>query len=289
MASTVLVTGATGNIGCQVVKQLSTIGTNVRAAVRRSTDLDKIKCAEVGLVEYDFNKQETSEAAFEGVEKLFLITPFVPNMVEIGTSMVERATKAGVKYIVRLSAMGADFEPGITLGRWHREVEKAIEASGIPYTILRPNEFMQNYVGFLGDTIKTQSAFYLPLGDSKTSFVDTRDIASVAVEALTKSGHDGKIYNITGEESLSNYQVAEILSTLTGRKINYVNVSDNDAREGMRSANTPVWMIDALVELYRIQKAGYASEVSSIVELVTRRKPISFAQFARDYSHVFQG
>ncbi len=129
----------------------------------------------------------------------------------------------------------------------------------------------------------------MSLGDSKTSFVDTRDIASVAVEALTESGHDGKMYNITGGESLSNYQVAEILSTVTGRKINYVNVSDDDARKGMRSANTPVWMIDALMELYSIKRAGYASDGSPIVELVTRRKPISFAQFARDYSHVFQG
>jgi uncharacterized protein YbjT (DUF2867 family) len=287
MTSTILVTGATGNIGSEVVKQLSVTGANVRAAVRRSTDVDEIKGAKVELVEFDFDKPEIIGAAFKGVEKLFLLTPFVPNMVEMGANLVERAKKVGIKHIVRLSGMGADIEPGITLGRWHREVEKMVEASGIPYTILRPNGFMQNYANFMGHTIKTQSAFYLPLGDSKTSYVDTRDIASVAVEVLTKSGHEGKAYNITGPDSLSNYQIAEILSTVIGRKINYVNVSDDDARKGMQGAGMPDWMVDALMELYTIQRAGYASDISPVVEQVTGKKPISFAQFARDYAYAF--
>jgi uncharacterized protein YbjT (DUF2867 family) len=287
MTSTILVTGATGNIGSEVVKQLSVTGANVRAAVRRSTDVDEIKGAKVELVEFDFDKPEIIGAAFKGVEKLFLLTPFVPNMVEMGANLVERAKKVGIKHIVRLSGMGADIEPGITLGRWHREVEKMVEASGIPYTILRPNGFMQNYANFMGHTIKTQSAFYLPLGDSKTSYVDTRDIASVAVEVLTKSGHEGKAYNITGPDSLSNYQIAEILSTVIGRKINYVNVSDDDARKGMQGAGMPDWMVDALMELYTIQRAGYASDISPVVERVTGKKPISFAQFARDYAYAF--
>jgi uncharacterized protein YbjT (DUF2867 family) len=271
-----------------VVKQLSALRENVRAAVQRSSNIDQIKDTGAELVELDLNKPETLHAAFKGVEKVFLLTPFVPNMVEIGADLVKEAKKAGVKYIVRLSAMGAEIEPGITLGRWHREVEKAIEGSGIPYTILRPNGFMQNYANFMGQTIKTQSAFYLPLGDSKTSYVDTRDIASVSVEALTKSGHEGKVYNITGPESLSNYQIAEILSKVASRKINYVNVSDDDARKGMQSANMPDWMVDALMELHNIQRAGYASDVLPVVERVTGRKPISFAQFAGDYADAFK-
>jgi uncharacterized protein YbjT (DUF2867 family) len=136
MTSAILVTGATGNIGSKVVKQLSVIGANVRAAVRRSTDVDEIKGAKVELVEFDFDKPEIIGAAFKGVEKLFLLTPFVPNMVEMGANLVERAKKVGIKHIVRLSAMGADIEPGITLGRWHREVEKMVEVSGIPYYVL---------------------------------------------------------------------------------------------------------------------------------------------------------
>lgn len=287
MISAILVTGATGNIGTEVVKRLSDVGANVRVAVRQ-TDVDAIKSAKVEPVEFDFNRPKTIGAAFKGVEKLFLLTPFVSNMVEMGTNLVEMAKRAGVKYIVRLSAMGADIEPGITLGRWHREVEKSIEGSGIPYTILRPNGFMQNYANFMGQIIKTQSAFYLPLGDSKTSFVHTRDIAAVAVETLTKSGHEGKAYNITGPESLSNYQIAEILSKVAGRKINYVNVSDDDARKGMQGGGMPDWMVDALMELYTIQRAGYASDVSPVVERVTGKKPISFAQFARGYAYAFK-
>lgn len=144
MPTTILVTGATGNIGSHVVKQLTAVGATVRAAVQTTSKVEAIKGPRVQLVELDFNKPETLRAAFQGVERVFLLTPVVANMAELGIKSVEEAKRAGVKYIVRSSALGADAEPGIRLGRWHREVEKTIESSGIPFTILRPNSFMQN-------------------------------------------------------------------------------------------------------------------------------------------------
>lgn len=209
-------------------------------------------------------------------------------MAELGIKSVEEAKRAGVKYIVRSSALGADAEPGIRLGRWHREVEKTIESSGIPFTILRPNSFMQNYANMLGHTIRTQSAFYLPMGDGKVSVVDTCDVAAVAATLLTKGGHEGKSYELTGPEALSNDQVAAILSKVAGRKITYVNVSDEDARQGMKDAGMPEWLINALMELYSTNKAGYTAAVSAVVEQVTGKKPISFAQFAKDYADAFK-
>ena len=167
MPSKILVTGATGNVGSKVVERLSATGASVRASVQSSSKADKLKNAGVEPVEFDFTNPETLRAAFDGVEKVFLLTPFVPNMVELGLRAIEAAKKAGVKYIVRMSAMGADAEPAIQLGKWHREVEKAVESSGIPYTILRPNSFMQNYSTALSGDIKAQSAFYLPVGDAK--------------------------------------------------------------------------------------------------------------------------
>jgi uncharacterized protein YbjT (DUF2867 family) len=124
------------------------------------------------------------------------------------SSLIEEAKKNGIKFIVKLSTMGADLEPGYTSGRLHRQVEKIIEESGIPYAFLRPNSFMQNFVTRSSQTIKNQNAFYLPAGDGKISFVDARDVAAVAVEVL-----------ITGPETLSHNQVAEILSEETDRKI----------------------------------------------------------------------
>lgn len=284
MAGTILITGPTGNIGAHLVKQLAAQGEKVRAAVHSMKNVDAIKGTGADFVEVDLTRRETIETALKGVEKLFLLTPLVPNMAEIGTEIVDAAKKAGVKYIVRSSGLGADAEPGITLGKWHRQVEKAVEASGIPYTILRPNSFMQNYINFFAYTIKTQNAFYFPLGDGRVSLVDAPDIASVAAVALTESGHEGKTYNITGPDAISNVEIAEIFSNKLGRKITYIDVSDNDARLGMKNANMQGWLIDLLMELYGIQKTGYAAAVSPAVKEITGKEPISFEQFVQGES-----
>ena len=288
MTNTILVLGATGNVGSQVVQQLANVGVNTRAAVRSISKASAFKDAGVESVKMDLNKPETVQAALEGVEKVFLLTPPFPNMAEITANLVEAAKKAQVKYIVKQSGMSADTESTVALLRWHREGEKMIEASGIPFTFLRPNAFMQNYANTSGRTIKTQSTFYMPLADGKVSLVDVRDIAAVAVAALTQKGHEGKTYEITGSEALSNEQIAEILSTVAGRKITYVNVSDDAASQGMKASRMPGVLIDALIELNKIQRAGYASTVSPVVEQVTGKKPISFEQFARDYVEAFK-
>src|SRR4028119_592996 len=206
MTNTILVMGATGNVGSQVVKQLADTGANVRAAVRSQRKAESLKSEKVSLTEFDTDKPETIEAAFQGVHKVFLLTPLVPNMVELSANLVAAAKKAGVKHIIKSSGMGAEVEPGITLTRWHRAAEKAIEASGIAFTFVRPNGFMQNYANFNGATIKTQNTFYLPVGDGKVSYIDTRDIAAVAVAALTQDGHEGKAYEVTGLEAISNQE-----------------------------------------------------------------------------------
>jgi uncharacterized protein YbjT (DUF2867 family) len=288
MTDTILVMGATGNVGSQVVKQLADTGANVRAAVRSPRKAESLKSERVSLTEFDTDKPKTIEAAFQGVDKVFLLTPLVPNMVELSANLVAAAKKAGVKHIIKSSGMGAEVEPGITLTRWHREAEKAIEASGIAFTFVRPNGFMQNYANFNGVTIKTQNAFYLPVGDGKVSYIDTRDIAAVAVAALTQDGHEGKAYEVTGLEAISNQEIAEIISQVVSRKINYVDVPEDAARSEMKQSGMPAVLIDMTMELYELYKAGYASEVTPTVEQVTAKKPISFVQFANDYAEAFK-
>ena len=287
MIDTILITGSTGNVGSQVVKQLSSFSGSVRAAVQSKNRADDIKNTKAELVEMNFNKSDTIEAAFKDIQKIFLLTPFVPDMVEMSKSLIREAKKANVNHIVKQSAFGSDLEDGITMNKLHRQVEEAIESSGINYTFLRPMSFMQNYLGH-SDSIKSQGVFYAPLIDSRTSFVDVRDIAAVAVEALTKTGHENKAYNITGPEAVSNYDIANILSNTTGRKITYVNISDDEARKGMKENGMQEWTINALMELYNFQKAGKASHVSLDVERVTNRKPISFEQFSKDYFETFR-
>lgn len=285
MSNTILVTGATGNVGSQVVQQLIAAGITPRVAVRSVKKADALKQAGAEPVEMDLDKPETVQPAFEGVDKVFLVSPFVPNMVELAAILVEAAKKANLNQIVRLSALA---QPGITLSKWHGEVEKMVEDSGISFTFLRPNGFMQNFVNSMADTIKTQNAFYAPVGDGKVSFVDIRDIAAVAVAALTIKGYENKAYDITGSEALSHQQAASIMSQVLGRTINYVDVPEDTARQVMQSSGMPDPLINALLELYGSYKAEQASTVSSAVQEVTGKQPITFEQFASDYADAFK-
>jgi uncharacterized protein YbjT (DUF2867 family) len=285
VSNTILVTGATGNVGSQVVQQLIASGITPRVAVRSMSKAESLKKAGAEPVEMDLERPETVQTALVGVDKVFLVSPFVPNMVELTATAIEAAKQASVQHIVKLSALA---QPGIALSTWHGEMEKAIASSGMAYTFLRPNGFMQNFVNTMAGTIKTDNAFYLDVGDGKVSFVDTRDIASVAVAALTTSGHEGQSYTITGSEALSHTQAAAILSQVLGRTINYVDAPEDAVRQGMQGAGMPDEIVNSLLELYTSYKAGLAAEISPVIEQVTGKKPISFEQFAQDYAEVWR-
>jgi uncharacterized protein YbjT (DUF2867 family) len=217
----------------------------------------------------------------------------VPDVTAITSNLVKEAKKNDVKHIVKLSAMGADSELGSTILQLHGKEEKIIEESGIPYTFLRPPALMQNFITQLGYTIRTQSAFYVPVGDAKMSFIDARDIAAVAARVLT-NGNDGsqqhvnKSYDITGSDALSYSQAAEILSSHVGKKISYIDVTEEDARKGMKRLGADDWFIDVMLELFRVIRAGYGSQTTTAVESITGKKPISFAQFANDHAKFFR-
>ncbi len=158
MSNTILVTGATGNVGSQVVQQLIASGVTPRVAVRSINKAESLKKAGAELVEMDLDRSETVQSALTGVNKVFLVSPFVPNMVELTAILIEAAKRANVQQIVKLSALA---QPGIALSKWHSEMENAIASSGIPFTFLRPNGFMQNFVNAMAETIKSDNAFYL--------------------------------------------------------------------------------------------------------------------------------
>jgi uncharacterized protein YbjT (DUF2867 family) len=291
---TILVMGATGTLGGEVVKQLSssTPAVNIKAGVHSAQNVNKVKDGDkVEVVLIDYNKPETLKEALSQVDKLFLLTPDVPNAHELASKLVIEAKKAGIRHIVKQSVMGADLEADVGTFRLHRQAEEIIEQSGIPFTFLRPNEFMQNFINFHSHFIKNNNAFYLPLEDAKVSLVDVRDIAAVAVKSLTEDTsdkHNNKTYLITGPEALSYYQAAEILSSATDKKISYVNISEEEARGAMKEMGMSDWLINTISELHDYFRKGNASQVSSAVEEVTGKKPISFSQFAKDYAEAFR-
>jgi len=285
--NTILVTGSTGTVGSEVVNQLASSGHRIKAAIHTQNKADKFKDNNaIDIVNIDYNKPETVADALNNVDKLFLVTLPSPNMTDISSNLVKEAKKNEIKHIVKLSVLGADAEPETILGQVHRQEEKIIEESGLPYTFLRPGAFMQNFVTFFGKSIREQNAFYLPTEEGKISLVDVRDIASAAVVILSgnHSQYENKAYGITGQEALSYGQAAEILSKELSRKISFVNISEESARKGMKEMGMTDWLIDALLELYGIIRAGHAAQITSSIEDITGRKPIVFSQFVKEYS-----
>ncbi|HJQ27250.1 MAG TPA: SDR family oxidoreductase [Blastocatellia bacterium] len=286
MTGTILVTGSTGTVGSELVKHLAANGVRVRAAVQPTSKLERIKQAGAEPFVMNFNDAASIRAALEGIEKAFLITPVIPDQAAAAARFVAAAKDAGLKHLVKLSAIGADSGLDYQFVREHRQIEQEIEDSGLAYTFLRPNFFMQNFLGQV--SIKTQGAFYDSSGDSKASHVDVRDIAALAVATLTESGHLGKAYTVTGPQALSNFEVADILSSVTGKPIAYVPVTDDQARSSLKAAGVPDWLVEALIELILAKRAGYMQLIASDVEQIIGRRLISFEQFARDHVEAFR-
>lgn len=181
------------------------------------------------------------------------------------------------------SVWGAADE-GFSFARWHRPVERAIEASGLAWTHLRPNGFMQNVVNFMGATIKRDGAIYQPAGETRISHIDVRDVAAVALEVLTEGGHAGKAYELSGPAALTYGQIAALLGKVLGREIRYVDISAEQYKQGAMAAGIPADYADALNDLSRYYRGGSAASVTPAVRAITGREPIDFEQFARDHA-----
>ena len=283
----ILVTGAGGTVGSELVKALSAVGAKFRAAYNSPGKIDQARRNGLDAVAIDYAKPETVAAALAGADHLFLLGAGVAGQTEAETGVVRAAKKAGVKHVVKLSVWGADGE-AFSFAKVHRPVEREIEASGLGWTFLRPNGFMQNLPNFFAATIKSQGAFYMPSRGCRISHVDVRDIAAVALKALTDPGHEGKIYTLSGPEGLTYTEIAAKLSAAIGKAVAYVDVPDADFKKGAMAAGMPEAYTDAMLSLIHYYEGDNASRVTQDVERVAGRKPFSFDQFARDYANAFK-
>lgn len=286
MNQSVLVTGATGTVGREVVPRLAVAGVKVRAAARHPEML-ALPEDYVDTTVMDLRDPADLDRALEDVQKVFYLSPLDKTMAEHAALMVERAQAHGVRHMVRLSAMGVGYPRPITLGKVHAEVERIIRGSGIEWTFLRPNSFMQNFITYWGESIRKQNAFFIPQRQGRVSIIDARDIADVAVATLTEDGHAGKAYELTGPEALSNHDVAKTLSDVLGRGISYKDIPANEARSALTDQGMSEWMIEVILELFEMSAADEAAEVTNTVEQLTGNAPIRFEAFVRDFSHAF--
>jgi len=284
----ILVIGGTGNIGSEVVRLLRDKGADFKVLARDKSKAVGSMGSDIEIIEGDLSAPETITAAMVGVDKLFLVTPLHLEQVSMKSTAIQAAKQAGVKHIVMSTGIGADPDAGVEIGRWHGKNQEEVKDAGISYTFLQPGFFMQNMLMF-AESIHSNGEFYLPLGDSKVSFVDARDIAAVGVTALIEDGHENQVYPITGAEALDCEEVASVLSDVVGKTVRYVDVPLEAAKQGMIAAGLPEKLADLMNELYALGPDGHLAYVMDSVENVTGQSPRSFRQFAEDYSGAFKG
>ena len=276
----ICVTGASGTLSSEVIRQLDAQAIPFRAAYFSERAAENARARGIEAVTIDYNHPETLRA-FDACDTLFLLGPNALNQTELELNAVEAAKAAGVRHIVKQSVMGAADE-AYSLAKIHRPVEKAIETSGLAWTFLRPNSFMQNAVTFMAPTIRAESAFYSASGQARISHIDVRDIAAVAVAALTTEGHEEQIYTLTGPEALTYDEVAEELSKALGRVIRHVSLSPVDLKGGMLAEGMPQAIADRMLDLERYFSEDRASTITDDVKRVTGRASRRFADYVRN-------
>jgi uncharacterized protein YbjT (DUF2867 family) len=284
-----LVSGATGTNGREIVLQLANLGISVKALVRDMAKATPFRGKCVHVAVGDLNEPATLEEAFEAVDRALLLPANNANQLEQERTFIDAAKRAGVQHIVKFSALGADNpKSGSRIIRWHAEAEDYLEASGVAWTHLRPSMFMQNLLGSAA-SIAGEGALYAPLGDARVAAVDARDIAAVAVKALTERGHEGKAYTITGPEALTYSEVAGKFAAVLGKPVRYVDVPPAQFKLSLLGAGMPDWQADALLEIFEYVMKPLGAEVTNVVAEIARKAPITFDQFARDHIAAFSG
>jgi len=282
----ILVTGATGLVGRDIVRLLSQQGVAARALVRnpqKKRDLPGIT-----WVTGDLAKPETLPTAFIGAKPLFLVSSIGEDTVALQHNAIEAARNAGITHIVKLSAFGASGHSNAPICLWHYQIEREMQESGMGWTILRPHHFMQN---LLTQTqyIINDGVVYSASGDGKIPYIDARDIAEGAAVTLTQPGHRGKKYVITGGEALSYRQATEIISNTIGKPLRFVDESPEDARARRNREGYPPAIAQSAVAISAYQRAGGKTvTITSVVADLTGRPPRTFAEFARDHAGAFR-
>ena len=282
----ILIIGATGTVGSEVVKQLVESGHKVRVLVRDPAKVKHLGKA-VEVIKGDLEKPETLVPAFANTDKAFVLSTG-PQLLAMETNAFHAAKKAGVKHIVKLSGrhVNADFMVGTALSQWHAGSEQSLQTIGIPWTILRPQAFASNFLMWLD---RKQSGIFLPVGDGKDSFIDPRDIAAVAVKLLTTSGHGGRIYEITSSEFLDFHQTTQKISSAIGKKVSYTDIPEQVMREGLLASGLPVASAESMLVYFSAVKNGKMFAPTSAVEDILGRPPRSFDEWARDNAGALKG
>ena len=283
MKDKILLTGISGNVGKAVVDYLISENIEFRAGVR---DIEKSKQQDESIeyIHFDFEEVDTYGTALQGVKKVFLVRP--PQLTDVKgifIPFIKKCKEAGVEQIVFLSLLGAQSNPFPP----HHKIEKAILASGIAYTFIRPSFFMQNLSTTHAEDIKERDDLFIPSGKAKISFIDTRDIGEIVGRTLVEKGHENKAYTITGSTAITYFLVADRMTRILGRKITYSNPSLFKFRKDMIHRGIKKEFATVMMILYLTTKLGMANHVNNTAEILLKRKLRTIEDFIKDYAKVW--
>ncbi len=283
----ILITGASGTVGRAVLEEVRKAGQPFKAMYRNAEDSRKVSPG-TPTVLADFADKNSLKQALQGIDSAYVVCSPIPQLVELESNVIDASKECGVRHLVLNSALGAGHYPKSFPG-WHRKVEDKLKASGLAYTILRPNGFMQNIITYNAPTIRAQGAFYAAMGEAKTSLIDVRDVASVVAKALmAPNEHTGKAYELNGPEAVSNNDVAARISRITGRTVKYVDIPETVQRKSMLDAGLPEWQVTALLELQEYYISGKCAEVTEVLPRLLGRAPRTLDQFLNEFKDSFR-
>jgi uncharacterized protein YbjT (DUF2867 family) len=280
MPRSILITGATGNIGSNLVPSLAGSVT-VTALVRDPEKAGRLFETDIDIAEGDFGDAESLARAMAGTDTVVSIVPPSPECVEHVSGIIAAARDAGVRKIVRVSAIKAAEDGRTENTRLHGQCDRLLQESGLVYTILRPNYFMQNIFMSLG-TIRTNDCFYAGMGEGRLAMIDVRDVADAIAAAALSDTFDGRAYELSGPESISFNDVAAILSDVADRNIAYLPISPDDVKATLVQMGFGEWMAELLREYSQAYGDDWGDLVTGNVELLTGHRPRSFETFTRD-------
>lgn len=285
----ILLTGLESITGLRLARRLLKSGHGFTALVKDPDKFSDLKSKRVTLVKGDLSKSDSIKKAMDGIENAFLLSPISTNQSKLDKNFIDIAKKAGVEDIVKYSAIGADSESESAILRNHGESEKYLKKSGLRYTIIRPNIFMQNFVDLLGHQIRKKREIRLPLRSAKCGYVDARDVTRVIKKVLTSNSQKNKTYTLTGPESLSCKEVAGLISDTMGKKIGYEDIKIKEFRHELVKAGVKDTFAQAYADLYRDIREGAFDLVSDDIYKLTESQPHTFEEFLDDHVKFFLG
>jgi uncharacterized protein YbjT (DUF2867 family) len=282
----ILVTGATGNVGSRVVKELQEHGVPVRAFVRDQGKAQDMLGDGVELAVGDFGDPESVCRSMEGVEGVFLACSNQPRQVEYETRVIDAAREAGARRIVKLSALGAEIGAPVAFWDWHARIEEHLQSSNISSVVLRPGFGMANVLAS-AEAVQYTGKLFAPAGDARISMVHPQDVGAVASVAMIGDGHEGETYTLTGPEAITFEAVAGRLSEAVGRKIEYLSVPDEAALQGMTEQGLSEFVAVQIVAVFGALRQGAQERTTDTVQSLTGQEPRGFTEFASEHALLF--